>query len=109
GEKGKPRDIAARPRKAADEPAPYRIASASEDDRDGPRRLLGRQGLGCTSGHDDINFERNQFGRERGEPLVLSPDISVFNHDVATLDVAEVTQSLTEGFWQMRIGSQVAR
>jgi hypothetical protein len=43
-----------------------------------------------------INFERNQFGRESGEPLELPLRISVFNDEVAVLDVTEVTQSLTE-------------
>ena len=55
----------------------------------------------CLGGHDDINLERNQFGRKSGEPLGLPLGISVFDHDVATLDVTEVTQSLTEGLWQV--------
>ena len=63
--------------------------------------MLGGQGLGCASGHDDINLERNQFGRASGEPLELPLGISVFNHDVAALDVTEVTQSLTEGLAQV--------
>ena len=53
----------------------------------------------CASGHDDINLERSQFGRESGEPLELPLGISVFDHDVAALDVAEVTQSLAEGLF----------
>src|SRR5205085_3723781 len=45
-------------------------------------------GAECASfGQDDINLERNQFGRKRGEPLELPLGISVFNHDVAALDV----------------------
>ena len=55
----------------------------------------------CASGHDDINLERNQFGRKSGEPLDLPLGISVFDHDVAALDVTEVTQSLTEGLAQV--------
>ena len=74
--------------------------------------MLGGQGLRCASGHDDINLERNQLGRERGEPLVLPLGISVFNHDVVALDVTEVTQSLTEGLDQVGargpVGRQVA-
>ena len=53
--------------------------------------------MGCAPGHDDINLERNQFGRESGEPLDLPLVISGFDDDVATLDVTEVTQTLTEG------------
>jgi hypothetical protein len=72
--------------------------------------LLGGQGGGCaSSGDDDINLERNQFGRKRREPLGLPLGISVFNHDVAALDVTEVTQSLTESLVQMGVRSQVER
>jgi hypothetical protein len=63
--------------------------------------LLGGQGGECAWGHDDINLERNQFGRESGEPLGLPLGISVFDHEVATLDVTEVTQSLEEGLAQV--------
>jgi hypothetical protein len=70
---------------------------------------LDGQGGGCSWGHDDINLERNQFGRESGEPLELPLGISVFDHDVATLDVPEVTQSLTEGLWQVGTSGQAAR
>ena len=55
----------------------------------------------CTGGHDDINLERDQFGRESGEPLGLPLGIRVFDHDVATLNVTEVTQFLQEGFSQV--------
>ncbi len=60
-------------------------------------------------GHDDINLERNQFGRKSGEPLELPLGISVFDHDVAALDVTEVTQSLAEGLLQVGASGQVAR
>jgi hypothetical protein len=55
--------------------------------------------------HDDINLQRQQFARKSGEPLGLPLGISVFNHDVAALDVTEVTQSLTEGLCP--VGSNV--
>jgi hypothetical protein len=71
--------------------------------------LLGGQGLGCASGHDDINLERNQFGRARGEPLELPLGISVVDRNVSALDVAEVTQSLAEGLYHVGASSQVAR
>ena len=60
-------------------------------------------------GHDDINLERNQFGRKSGEPLELPLGISVFDHDVAALDVTEVTQSLEEGLAQVGGSGQVGR
>jgi hypothetical protein len=56
--------------------------------------------MGGASGQDDINLERNQFGRKSGEPLGLPLGISVFDHEVAALDVTEITQSLTEGLAQ---------
>jgi hypothetical protein len=65
--------------------------------------LLGGQSVGCAWGHDDINLERNQFGRESGEPLELPLGIPVFDHDIAALDVTEVTQALAEGFVQVRV------
>jgi hypothetical protein len=70
--------------------------------------LLGAQGGGCApSGDDDINLERNQFGRKSREPLELPLGRSVFNHDVAALDVAEVTQSLEEGIPQVGVSARV--
>src|SRR5262249_28940975 len=89
--------------------APSRIASRSEDNGKGPGRLLGGQGADCGSGHDDINVERNQFGRKSGEPLDLPLGISVFDHDVAALDVTEVTQSLTEGLLVVGVSGPVDR
>src|SRR6266849_5835919 len=109
GEEGQPRDIAARPRKAGDEPARNRIGNSSEDNGDGPGRLLGGQGGACASAReDDINVERNQFGRKSGEPLELPFGRSDFNCDVAALDVTEVTQSLTEGLVHVGASGQVA-
>jgi hypothetical protein len=72
--------------------------------------LLGGQGGGCaSSGHDDINLERHQFGRKSGESLDLPLGISVFDHDVAALEVAEVTQSLTERLAQVAVRGHVER
>jgi len=41
--------------------------------------------------HEDINLEGNQFGRESWEPLGLPLGRSVFDHNVAALDITEVT------------------
>src|SRR5215475_9721498 len=95
-EGGQPREIAARPRKAADEPAGHGI-DRNEDNGNGAGRLLGGAGHRCAADYDDINLERNQFCGEGGEPLVLSLGISVFNDDIATHDVPEVLESLEKG------------
>jgi hypothetical protein len=65
--------------------------------------LLGGQGGGCAWGHDDINLERDEFGRDSGEPLELPLGRSVFDHEVAALDVTEVTQSLKKGLSQVGV------
>jgi hypothetical protein len=44
-----------------------------------------------------------------GSRSSLPLGISVFDHDVATLDVTEVTQSLTEGLAQVGASGQVGR
>jgi hypothetical protein len=72
--------------------------------------LLGGEGTGCAcTGEEDINLERNQFGRKRGKPLELPLGRSVFDHEVAAVDVAEVTQSLEEGLAKAAISGQVDR
>ena len=110
GEDGRPRDITARPRKAGDEPVRNRIANTSEDNGQGPGRLLGGQSGGCAScGHDHINLERNQFGRKSGEPLDLPLGISVFDHNVSALDVTEVTQAVKESLCQVGGSGPVER
>jgi hypothetical protein len=59
--------------------------------------LLGGQSGGCDWGHDNIDLERNQFGRKSGVPIELPLGKSVFDHEVTALDVTEVMQSLEEG------------
>ncbi len=59
--------------------------------------MLGGQGGEYVCRHDDINLERNKVRRKSGVPLGLPLGISVFDHEVAALDVTEVTQSLEEG------------
>ena len=63
--------------------------------------MLEGQSGSCGWGHNDINLEPKQFGRETGEPLELPLGISVFSHDAAALDIPEVKQSFEEGFVQL--------
>ncbi len=72
--------------------------------------MLGSQGSLCaSSSYEDIDLERNQFGRKRGEALRLPLGISVFDHDMAALDVTEVTQPLEEGLVPVGASSPVER
>jgi hypothetical protein len=69
-----------------------------EDDGQRRRRSLGgHRGEAAAGGRDDIDLERDQLGRESGEPVGLPLGISVFDQEVAALDVTEVTQALEEG------------
>ena len=71
--------------------------------------MLGRERVeSACGGHDDINLERNQFGRKRGEPFELPLGGSVFDHEVAALDVTKVTQSLKEGLSELGVKGRVA-
>jgi len=108
---GQPRDVAARPGKGRDELGRHRITGIAENNWERPGCLLGSQGGGSTSGgHEDIDLERDQLGCQGREPVELCLRISVFDHEVATLDVPEILQSLTERLDQggVRAGAQVA-
>jgi hypothetical protein len=90
------------------------FANSNEDDGNGVGRLLGGQGGQCPcGGHDDVNLERNKFGRKSGEPIVLPCGISVLDQDVTALDVTEFTQTFEESLARRRgatseVGRQVA-
>jgi len=58
--------------------------------------LLGGESPLCVGRDDDINLERHEFGRERGEPLLLSISIALLDHEVAALDVSGLTQPLNK-------------
>jgi hypothetical protein len=105
---GQPCDVPARARQARDEPEPNRIGTTgNHDDGDRLGGVLGCRHSLRRRGYDDVHLEPDQLGRESGEPIGLPLGISVFDHDVATLDVTEVPQSLTEGLGHVRGSSQV--
>jgi hypothetical protein len=87
------------------------IARSGEHDRQRRRGLLrGQGGEGAADGHDDIDLERDQLGRQSGELLGLPLGIPVFDQEVAAFDVTEVTQSLMEGLAHVEVsGCQVER
>ena len=106
---GQPCDIAAWSRKAAHEPVRYRIGSASEDNGDGPRCLLGGQGAQRGRSHDDIHLEGDKLRGERRESLELPLGIPDFDYDVAALDVSKIAQSLAEGVCRAQAAGHAAR
>src|SRR5262249_12695178 len=91
-------------------PGCHRIGNSSEDNGNGPGRLLGGHGDDRDRGHDDVDLEANQFGYKSGEPIELPLGRSVFDDDVVALDVAVVTQPLKEGLVgdAPRLGCKVA-
>ena len=62
-----------------------------------------------SSGHNDIYLQRHQFGRENLESLGISLGGSDFDKEVATFDVPEVPQSLTEALKQKWVGCRRVR
>ena len=70
--------------------------------------MLGGQSGRRARGHDDIDVEPYQFGRELSERIELSLGIAIINDEVTALDVAEVAQSLTERFERTLVG-EIAR
>jgi hypothetical protein len=71
--------------------------------------LLGGPGRGGAGRNDNVDPEGSQLGREAREPLGLPLGISVFDHEVAALDITEVTQSPEESLSQMGARRRVIR
>ena len=57
-----PGDVAARPGEGFDEPEADRIGDGSDDDRDGARGHLGREGRFGPGDDDNIGMESDQLG-----------------------------------------------
>src|SRR5262245_29861249 len=55
--------------------------------------LFGRQSSRCATGHQNVNLETSQLGRQIGKAIVISLAPAKFNGDVLSLDVAEVPQA----------------
>src|SRR5262249_6062137 len=107
GKRGQPREVAGGPCEALDEPARHRIAGSGEDDRDGPGRLHDGARLGWGRDYDNVDLERDQLSRRRGESIEVGRP--VFDEDVPALDVTEITHSLAEGLNVSGLGApQVA-
>lgn len=101
---GHPGDVAARPGEAVDQAEAHRVADEPHHDRDRGRGLPGRLGRGAADRHDRVHVERDQLGREGGEPLL--PGVGPAHHvrDVPVLDVAELLEGLTQGQGREPVG-----
>src|ERR1700745_4299120 len=69
------------------------IGGDRRDDRNCRGRTLGGKNSRSV-GHDDINVESNQLGRQSGEPVLMSICKAKFDVEVPAFDVAEVTKAI---------------
>jgi hypothetical protein len=51
---------------------------------------LARKRSRCTSGHENVNLETHQLGRQVGEPIIFPLGPSILDDDVLPLHVAEL-------------------
>jgi len=92
-----PGDVASGPRDAGDEPVADRLFHGRYDDRNSLGCVLSGQsccGIRCD---DDIDVETHGLGRKLREALRCAASPAPFDHDVSTIDVAEVAELLDEG------------
>src|SRR4029453_14975749 len=87
----KPGDVRPRPSEAGYEARENGVAAGRHHDGDRVRDVLGYQCRRRTSGHDDVNLEPNQLGREVREPFRAAVGRAVLDHDVLPLDVPELS------------------
>ena len=85
--------IAAWPREARDDTGGNGVAAVHHDDWNCRCRILGDEGPRCPIGHDDVDFETNQLGRQTRELIVLFLGPAELNGDVLALDVAQVAKA----------------
>jgi hypothetical protein len=69
------------------------IGSDRRDNRNGRCRALGGKNSRSV-GHDDIDLESNQLGRQSQESVLMSICKAKFDVEVPALDVAEVTKAI---------------
>ena len=60
-------------------------------------RLFGRPGGGCPPGHDQVDIETDQFGREVRESLGATIRRPIFDHQISPFDVAPVPEPPAQG------------
>ena len=90
-------DVTARPYEGSDQAGTDRVSDLCEHDRDDRRRLFCRDDRwGCRC-YNDIHLQPDELGRELGQALCASLCPAVLDRNIATLDPAELAQSLHKG------------
>jgi len=85
-------------REAADEPVAHGIGRHRHDDRDGLRRLPGREHRGRGEGDDDLGLHARQLNGERGHALELAFAPAYLQAVILAFDVALLAHALAERF-----------
>ena len=91
---GHSRNVSTRPRQAGNESRPNGITTEGHDDRDHLSCVLRSLDCFIPCGHDDVDLDMDQLGRERGEAIEFSLCISILNDNVFPLDVPKLAQTL---------------
>jgi len=91
------REIPAWPSQARKESDVHPIMTGHDDDGDGAGRLLGRQSPNVRGGDDHVRFELDEFRGEVRESLDSAMGEFEVEHEVLTLDVAQLPKALDEG------------
>jgi hypothetical protein len=96
-------DVPARSREADDQTTPDGVAPRSHHDRDRFGRGRGGTGDGIAAvGHDDVNWEPDEFGRQLGQTLELAVREPELEGDILALDIAQRSQRISTGVVRRR-------
>jgi hypothetical protein len=97
-EVGQTRNVSARPRETRYQAGGNGVTGNRDDDGDDRGRLLRGTCSLRPMGHDGVNPETNQFGRQLGQPVILFFCPTVFDDEVLALDVAQLAQAGPQRF-----------
>ena len=86
-----------------------RLFSRNHDDRDLRRCLSHRLGDSVGVHHKHIDVEGGEFGGERRQPLRAALSVSLLDHNILSLDVAQLPQALRECLKAPRVGRRRTR
>src|SRR5262249_14652980 len=96
-ERGEPRDVRGRMRQTRHDTAVNGVADSSHHNGNRCSGLLrGEHRLGAPS-ENDVYFEANQIVRQLRKSLIAPSCIAVLETHVFSLDIAEITESLSKG------------